>query len=1601
MASFRALLVGVAEYDDPAVQALPFVVDGLSSVGAALESRGYTLGVDDGPGSGRVTRTQMLTRVQHFLQDARHGETLLIFLSGHGAHSGDVDYLVPSDASLSWPQLADVCVALNAWARQIENTSADGVIFLIDACREGFDEHVMAGIGRAGWSDGKGLNVARRNVAYVFACPPGQRARYVVGDEGFSLFARAVERTAADPEGPSTLAEFRLALEETMKELAATYEKPAQEIRVRTECDQDMFVVLPPGKPTADRESWRRLASEHPAWECVHEEHDQEKVRALTNRLIEQLAIARQEATRHLAEDPWRDMGLARRISEQVGFLLTRLLDRPTLSSAEAGLLVAIPFIYETHWVTQAAYMKTVSPADLLVHAAATTDRSSFERFAHGYQRLIRRATAHADTSSEGIGHIGWWLFHRWLTRRPESYIPEAYERLIAPSSSDDYLAADLFSGLRISELIRSLGADPGFLTRTDRPGALRNRNTIAPGTPSEQTVRERLIGYILAVAHYLAIEPICLPEIIADHLGIGDPVSPAEVRSTADAARWEPRGHTRVLNAPCRHPAVEVALRRHANDLDVLLGHAHRLAADEADLTLLTGMPVHATADLVGQAQLSEGPVYTSAGVRFRLAEDRIQELLMGEQLYGDRSLAIRELYQNALDACRYRQARTEYLQRSKQISSSWQGQVYFEQGIDENGRPYLDCVDNGIGMGVRELADVFAQAGTRFADLPEFLEEQAEWARLDPPVRLQPNSRFGIGVLSYFMLADEITIVTCRLGRDGRPAQRLQVSIAGPGNLFRIRDIGPGNDAGTTIRLHLRPDQGIPLPTKVLHEILWVAEYDLRVRDTSGTLAWSAGDLATHAPVGDREFYSTDPDDSDDESPNRDPIRFAKVIVHGANQHVWWCDTFGMILTDGLTSDRQIFGAVVDLTGDIVPPLSVDRRNILNYKITDVECLLEDAVPSLMASGKNLPTFEWLCKLADDAPMVADLITQSAIEADRLWKIDEIILHSRAAGCCSLDTLLLSRTDIVTPRGPESTRLATLIPDWLAAWRATACGITIDAAPFAALESSEVLEVVPAMPSDLLLMSRDLDAMPKWLDPAELVPVGHIVRAAVRLRRRPALVAERLAALGFVTPDVSAAPEDLTGDDVFLVSRHLDGRPGWLDAAEPVPVGYIMRAAVRLRRRPALVAERLAALGFVMRDVSGAPEDLTDDDTLLMSRDLDGGPGWLDPAEPVPVGHIMRAAVRLRRRPALVAERLAALGFVMRDVSSAPEDLTDDDTLLMSRDLDGEPGWLDAAEPVPVGHIMRAAMQLRRRPALVAERLAALGFVTPDVSGAPEDLTGDDTLLMTRNLDGRTTFWRRGWLDAAEPVPVGHIMRAAVQLRRRPALVAERLTALGFVTPDVSGAPEDLTDDDVQMVSRDLNGRPGWLDPAEPVPVGHIMRAAVRLRRRPALVAERLAALGFVTPDVSGAPEDLTDDDTLLMRNAPPDRQAWLDAAEPVPVGHIMRAAVQLRRRPALVAERLAALGFVTPDVSGAPEDLTDDDTFLMSRNLDEKQPELRTAIRWLDPTASVPLSFVIRAAVRLRRQPADVAGRLAALGYSVPDLQGLLPRSQPGGR
>ena len=767
----------------------------------------------------------------------------------------------------------------------------------------------------------------------------------------------------------------------------------------------------------------------------------------------------------------------------------------------------------------------------------------------------------------------------------------------------------------------------------------------------------------------------------------------------------------------------------------------------------MLRHIPTHVTTDGLQPAEMDGVRAYQSAGVRFRLAEDRVQELLMGEQLYGDPALAIRELYQNALDACRYREARTEYLRRTRDFDRRLGRPDPVQPGRRRGGRPYLDCVDNGIGMGVRELSEVFAQAGVRLGDLPEFLEEQAEWARLDPPVQLFPNSRFGIGVLSYFMLAEEITVDTCRMGRDG-------AARAAAAGLHR-RSGQPVPDP------HPRSGRGVAAPrsgcTCAPAAPACPCVDTLRNRAVGGRLRHRGRPRHRPARSGSRASSPTP----------TPPKQAASKSTQAAPAPRSWptprpacggAPATARSWPTGCGPGRTSPGAVVNLSRELAPRLSVDRTKILAYREEDLERLLWQAVDALTAAGPAVLTYDWLYTFAHARPLIADVIFDRALAAGyRQWTLGGDPVDAAIAGCFLPDG--------GSPSGP----------DQLVEWRLTALAA---AGRYAKLITAGEgwAQVVRARPSDALILSVDIDGSAPWLDPVEIVPLAHLVRAARRIGRSPSEIAARLEELAYTTAvgheTVGADP-----DDALFMSRDLDSSRPWLDPANPVLLPHILKAAQRSGRPVREVAARLTRLGFTFATSTSTllPIDQFDAaDLVLASRDLDGSFPWLDPAEPVKLLHLIRVAHRVAREVSDIAARLAALGYGLppgcEGLQTSPEDL-----VLLSRDLDSAAPWLDPAEAVTPD----APAALRQADRAVhgassSHRLALLGFTigVDPASIADVEITPEDIAIASRDLEGSPP-----WLDATKPVT--HLAPAArgrgeepCRWRRSPAGCASSAT-------------------------------------------------------------------------------------------------------------------------------------------------------------------------------------------------------------------------------
>ncbi|MDN0194165.1 hypothetical protein [Streptomyces sp. S.PNR 29] len=1324
MARYKALLIGVSQYGAPGISPLPFVPDDLDRMTTALKTRGFhKVHLAQSP---YFSPNVINGEVTAFLAAAGPGDRLLIVLSGHGVHSGGKDYLVPEDFRPELSPFTGGCVEID-WRGELENSRADQVVFLVDTCREGFQEAVRGDeMGLSKWPDRKIARTLRRKVAYVFACSQAETARYVretdevrnghdVGTEPgdtFSLFSRTVTELLAGP--VSTLGEFRPAAQERVDALHEAYGKRGrpQHVRVLTEEDHDTFVLFPPPESTvglsgAER-TWAETVTSHPAWNLTAPARaaSVEVLRTLCGHLASRYARACADAEPQLANDPWYDRNLAERVTERVGFLLLRLAEGTELSPTEAALLALLPFAAQTHWVRQT--VGQILPT------------AELDGFLASFPRLARRLRTLEQNPSRALDDIRWWGYHRWLVRHPDAFgpafLPAAapQPRAMAPAWAVAELSAD-----RLVPFIKEQRIAPSSVPGTTRSTALQEERQVAPSTPHEHAVRDHLVSALFKVAHALAIDPADLPEVLVEHLGISDSVRLDDLRATLHQAHWLPSGAGRSLSALCDHPAVELALKRHAETVDILLRDINKESVKRgSSLAPLASLPAYADAQQVRPS--GAAPAELSSGIKFRLADDRVQELLMGEQLYGDRALAIRELYQNALDALRYREARTEYLRRTGVPVPDWRGEVVFTEGVDDDGRPYLECADNGIGMGVAELSRAFAQGGSRFVDLPEYLEEGALWASLDPPIELVPVSRFGLGVLSYFMIADELTVLTCRLDREGRPGHLLKVTIAGPGNLFRVEDLGPGREAGTRVRLHSVPERPIPSSGEELGKYLWVSPYRVSAPGREAQLEWAARELVGEA--GETEGHVRVPghslpgyQSSDDatpyvwsselgrqpfRTPQRGPAKPAYAVVC-RQDGVWWTDGSGAVLVDGIANDTALFGRVVDLSGSEQATLSVDRKKLRSYdaRLVHDRCLA--AVDDLIdAPGLLSPA--WLDRLLRQDAELAEAIALRAAERAVVWTSYTWKLDVSRTGFFPPDLLLLPAVTgtFPWPEGAHDSVAALFVlgmPEPVLRWRLRVLHSDLPAA-----------RASVARPSDLALLCvggrqtwrRGLQEVTRQIHEARAEPPAHLGSAAAQDRALHALAQLR----GLL--------------------------PRWRPAHTTVEQREVLVTAAGMGRSPAQVSARLTELGYSVGDLGPLAQATVGDLPLLaVRRSLPppGGPyrgqpsphDFLVPGACIPLAHLY-----LQDDPVAAARRLQELGYVLPprafDVLLDRGSVREAD-LELARDVmchrDAIPATASDGDRITRGQLLFAAALSRSSPDDVAKRLTELGFVVPHV--------------------------------------------------------------------------------------------------------------------------------------------------------------------------------------------------------------------------------------------------------------------------------------------
>lgn len=311
------------------------------------------------------------------------------------------------------------------------------------------------------------------------------------------------------------------------------------------------------------------------------------------------------------------------------------------------------------------------------------------------------------------------------------------------------------------------------------------------------------LIGIILRLSDILDFDGKRTPSILFSHLYVREPISIKEWNKHRSIESWEINQDNIFYSAKCSHPAIEASIHQFCDYIDHELSICNNLITDLNDFhkikrpNLIIKVPYKVSREkITTKKTIQNKPLYIYKDTQFNLSKRQVIELLMGTKLYGNPEVALRELVQNSIDACLLRHA------QEKKWGNLYQPEISIKY-ITENDEKVLIVEDNGTGMDQYIIDNYYSKVGSSFYKSTEFYNLLSE-SNAD----FIPTSRFGIGILSCFMVADTLIVDTKRVYAEHKSSDPLNITVEGQDSIFWIKD-GIRNLPGTTTKLILRENK------------------------------------------------------------------------------------------------------------------------------------------------------------------------------------------------------------------------------------------------------------------------------------------------------------------------------------------------------------------------------------------------------------------------------------------------------------------------------------------------------------------------------------------------------------------------------------------------------------------------------------------------------------------------------------------------------------------------------------------------------------------------------------------------------------------------
>lgn len=318
---------------------------------------------------------------------------------------------------------------------------------------------------------------------------------------------------------------------------------------------------------------------------------------------------------------------------------------------------------------------------------------------------------------------------------------------------------------------------------------------------PEQLGVKSPFLMAVIRIADYIQVQSERALKSLLSVKELRSPVSRQEWRnhfSVKNVSRWHDDPEAFFVTASPADVKTYLKLvslfkdiQRELDESWATIGEVYGRRGDLAKLGL-TMRRIRSNLD--SSEKFARTVPYIPIKAGFDTSGPDLLKLLVGPLYDYQYEVGIRELIQNAVDACR---ELADFSSEAELVKgSAEEPDVLVDIQENEDGTGWITVTDKGVGMTLETITKYFLIAGASFRNSDLWKRQHTDESGQS---RVMRGGRFGVGALAAFLLGDEIEVKTRHFARTETEGIEFKARIDEP-NIELRRCVAP---AGTSIKI------------------------------------------------------------------------------------------------------------------------------------------------------------------------------------------------------------------------------------------------------------------------------------------------------------------------------------------------------------------------------------------------------------------------------------------------------------------------------------------------------------------------------------------------------------------------------------------------------------------------------------------------------------------------------------------------------------------------------------------------------------------------------------------------------------------------------